>query len=201
MCPASQQRGGAESGQVLFDRTVGLVRVLAVCLQTPEQADWHIFARGKDFLLQTKLIVQAGGSSLFGGHKYRFTHKTYFFGDFNLDFRHHKSDETILKLLSKFKLRMCFEPSEAVLGGIRSASRSDGDEDEDDDDDDEDGTSVNKAVPNANVTTNYGSCLDMCLASTVEEDKDREHPVTEWACVYESYFSDHKPVWISVKQS
>ena len=163
-------------------------------------------AEVKDFLLQTKLIVQAGGSSLFGGHKYKFTHKTYFFGDFNLDFRHHKSDETILKLLSKYKLRMCFEPSETATTAGAAKKRGEDQEDDDDDDDDdedeeEDDGGGNKVKANANVTTNYGSCLDMCLASTVEEDKDREHPVTEWACVYESYFSDHKPVWISVKQS
>ena len=59
---------------------------------------------------------------------------------------------------------------------------------------------VNKAF-NISGTTDAGSCLDMCL--TTDDDAGKhlyQETYAEWPCVYESYFSDHKPVWMSIRR-
>ena len=41
------------------------------------------------------------------------------------------------------------------------------------------------------VSTDRDSCVDWCMSNVTRDDSERLH-------VYESWFSDHKPLWLEI---
>ena len=48
-------------------------------------------------------------------------------------------------------------------------------------------------VKDAYDSTDRNTCIDWCMTSN---ERSHQHKIT----VYESWFSDHKPLWLEIKQ-